>query len=154
MKKRILCIVLACILTVTFLPAYALAAQTTTEETVTYYEDGSYMVSVVETVQSRASGTVTHTKSDTYYSSNNVAQWYIRLIGTFDYNGVIATCTNSTCQVTIHNTNNWYLISKNATKSRNTASCAVTFGIQTEGVTVSRPTYNLSISCDVNGNKI
>ena len=154
MKKRILCFVLACILTVAFLPGYALAAETTTEETVTYYEDGSYLVSVVETVQSRASGTVTHTKSDTYYSSDDVAQWYIRLIGTFDYNGTSATCTKSTCQVTVHNSDDWTLISKNATKNGNTASCAVTFGFMPSGIIVSRPTYTLSISCDANGNKI
>lgn len=154
MKQRIICMILACLMASMFMPCHAFAAEVATEETITYYEDGSYLVSVVETVQHRVSGTVTHAKSNTYYDSNDVAQWYIRLIGTFDYNGNNATCTKSTCQVTIHNSAVWSLISKSTTKSGNTASCAVTFARMTAGVITSRPTFNLSVSCAGDGSKI
>ncbi len=115
-----------------------------------HLEDGSYIIVAVTELQCRATQTRSGSKSYTYYTSDGSAKWKATLSGTFTYNGSSATCTSSSCSVTIYNSS-WYTISKSASKSSNTASASVTMGYKVLGVTTNQVTRNISLSCDKDG---
>ena len=152
--KRIAVLLLTVTMALLLLPANAYAAsifQETQGVKVQRFTDGSYLMITTQTIETYASGTTTGTDTYTYYSANNEIVWKAVLTGTFTYNGTTATCTASSCDVTVYN-NNCYVISKSASKSANTATGAVTIGYKFLGVTVKKETYDLSLSCDPNGN--
>lgn len=115
------------------------------------FDDGSYIKITMDGVTAVASKTVTKSKNYTYYNGDNVASWKITLTGTFTYTGTTSTCTASSCTVTIYN-DSWYVVSKSATKSGNTASATVTMGLKILGITICKDTYNITLTCDKNGN--
>ena len=85
-----------------------------------------------------------------YYNSDGISKWNAVLTGSFSYNGSSATCSSSSVDVTIFDSN-WYVISKSASKSGNTASASVTMGCSYDGIMTTIPA-NLSLKCDKNGN--
>lgn len=116
------------------------------------YEDGSYLEITLEAApQTRASGSLTKTKNYTFTNSNGVAEWKISLTGSFTYTGTTSTCTAASCNVTIYQSN-WSAASKSASKSGNTAYGTARILRKYLGVTVSDKTYNLTLTCDKNGN--
>lgn len=152
--KRIIVLLLTVTMVLLLLPANAYAASPAQDGGITEiqrFTDGSYLVITRQTIETYASGTKTGTDTCTYYSTSDEILWVAVLTGTFTYNGTTATCTSSSCNVTIYS-NNWYVISKSASKSANTATGTVTMGCKFLGVTIMRETYDLSLSCDPNGN--
>ena len=129
------------------LPLFASATQNTNEDII-YMDDGSYIIVTIDSMDTRASGSKTGSKSYNFYSSNDELEWKAVLSGTFTYNGTSATCTSSSCNITVYQ-NNWYEISKTATRSGNTAT--FTMGRKVLGITVSKKDYSLTLSCDANG---
>ena len=117
-----------------------------------YLADGSYFLTTITAQGARANGSNTVSKTQHYYNANNELQWMITVTATFSYNGTSATCTYVTGTTSIVNTNSWYAISKTPSSSGNTATYTVTFEHKVLGVTVSKPTHSVSISCDGNGN--
>ena len=115
------------------------------------FEDGSYFTVSIKEIGTRASGTKTATKTYTYNSSSGTAVWKAVLTGTFTYTGSSALCTASSCDVTIYD-NVWYVVSKTATKSANTATANVTMGEKLLGVTVNKKSATINLTCDANGN--
>lgn len=120
-------------------------------EEIFYFEDGSSMVITILESNSRAAGTKSGTKQCTYRDSEGELSWIATLSGTFTYTGTSSTCTSSSINVTIYDSL-WYNVSKSASKSGNTATGTVTMGLKVLGVTVSKPTYNLTLTCDKDGN--
>ena len=152
--KRIAVLLLTVTMVLLLLPANAYAASDLQETQVTEvqrFTDGSYLVITVQTIETYASGTKTGTATCTYYSTSDEILWVAVLTGTFTYNGTTATCTASSCNVTVYK-NNWYVISKSASKNANAATGTVTMGCKFLGVTIMQETYDLSLSCDPNGN--
>ena len=147
--KRVLPIFLVLTIAIFVFPMYANAAEK--ENNVVYFDDGSYMTAEVITNRMRASGSVTGNKIKTYYDSEGNTKWKAVLTGSFTYTGSSATCTSASIDVTIYDSN-WYVVSKSASKSGNTASASVTMGKKVAGVTVSKVSVNLTLSCDANGN--
>ena len=147
--KRILSILLTLTIAMCVFPMYANA--TGKEDNVLSFDDGSYMTVEVITNGLRASGTVTGNKINTFYDSEGNTKWKAVLTGSFTYTGSSATCTTASVDVTIYDSN-WYVISKSASKSGNTASASVTMGRKAAGVTLSKVNADLSLSCDANGN--
>lgn len=131
------------------LPLFASATQNTNEDII-YMDDGSYIIVTIDSMDTRASGSKTGSKSYNFYSSNDELEWKAVLSGTFTYNGTSATCTSSSCNITVYQ-NNWYEISKTATRSGNTAYATFTMGRKVLGITVSKKDYSLTLSCDANG---
>lgn len=146
--KRVMCGFLTLMLIFALLPVAASASEIT--EQVIPVDDDSYIVVTINTVDSRASGTKTGTKTYTYKSSGATV-WQTTLTGTFSYTGTSATCTSSSCSVSVSDSA-WYTISKSARKSGNSATATVTMGRKVSGVTVDQYTANLKLSCDANGN--
>jgi len=145
--KRVLSLVLAAILVIGVLPICGNAVEI---ETI-YYEDGSYATIEITTYGMRASGSKSGTKTFNYYNNSDVRQWKAVLTGSFSYTGSSATCTSSSMDVTIYDSN-CYVYSKSASKSGNTASGSATVGEKLLGVTVSTVPVSLTLKCDANGN--
>lgn len=152
MKKRLLSVLLLMLIIVSIVPTEVFAVEqiTVSEETI-LFEDGSRLQITIFESSTRASGTKTGYAQCLYSGSDGAAEWRAILTGTFTYNGTTSTCTASSCSVTIYD-NSWYNISKSASKSGNTATATVTMGLKVLGVTVSKPTYNLTLTCDKDGN--
>lgn len=151
MKRRIIAFLLA-VLIVMLLPLSVGALENSiSSEEVVWFEDGSSLVITIQESNSRASGTKTGTKQYTYRDSNGDLSWIAALTGTFTYTGTSSTCTSASINVTIYDSL-WYNVSKSSSKSGNTATGTVTMGLKVLGVTVSKPTYNLTLTCDKDGN--
>ena len=146
--KRLLTLLIVICLALT-IPQAAFASPTVDEEVI-YLDDGRYIVITIETAATRASNTRTGSKSYDCYNSNNELEWKVVLSGTFTYNGTSATCTASSCNVIIYDSD-WYEISKSATKSGSTASATFTVGRKFLGITIEKETHTISLSCNKNG---
>ena len=122
----------------------------TDRNSITYFEDGSYLVVELITIDTRSDSTKTSTKNYTYYGSDNTVQWRGALSATFTYNGTSAACTVSVCTVSITN-GSWYTISKSSSKSGNTAYGYLTMGRKYAGVTVEEKSVTMKLSCSPTG---
>jgi hypothetical protein len=105
--------------------------------------DGSYYVTSIEEsalaaetsapndalqlAPAAASSTSTKTASKTtaYYSSSGVLLWYVKVTGTFTYDGTTSACTSSTVTAASESTA-WKISSKSASKSGNQATAKAT----------------------------
>ena len=150
--KRILSFFLA----MTFLLSAVSAVQATseidrTDIQVLHAEDGGYVVIELHSSSDRTRSAITKTKSYTRYNENDVMLWKASITGSFTYDGRTASCTSSSCSVTIYDSH-WYTISKTAWTDENYAKATVEMGRKLLGVTTLRQTYDLSILCDRYGN--
>ena len=128
--KRSACSILAMLLLVSALSmnCYAIDDKSEIYNTI-HFDDGSYLTECIYITQTRSSGTVSGRKVDTYYASDAATAWQAVLKGTFSYTGSSATCTASSCDVTIYDSA-WYIVSKSASKSGNKATASVTMGLK------------------------
>ena len=147
--KRIVCLFLLLAMLVSILPVSGTATEV--ETTVTYFEDGSYLVETIHIVQSRASNTVSGDKTSVHYENDGTANWKLVVNGTFTYANGVAICRSSTCSVTIYDSA-WYTISKSASKSGASAIANATMGRKSLGVTVQQVSSSVTLTCDGNGN--
>lgn len=116
-----------------------------------YLDDGSYMIIRVHESDLRLTGTKSGNKTYEYYASNGELQWSAVLFGNFTYTGATSSCSASNVSVTVYNTE-WQIVSKGANRNGNVAIGEVTMAKVVLGVTISRITHNMSLTCDANGN--
>lgn len=119
--------------------------------TITTFDDGSYLEIVITEGNTRASNSKSGQKTLSYKNSNGEVEWKAVLSASFTYTGSSATCTSASCTVTTY-LNDWYVVSKSTTRNANTATTQLTMGERVLGVTISKPSYTLTLSCDANGN--
>ena len=149
--KRLFSILLVVVLLFVLLPANTYATTISkADDKIIYFNDGSYLTIELTWMESRASGTKTGSKTYRYNDSDGVEMWRAVLRGTFTYTGSSATCTASSCDVTISDSA-YYVVSKNVSKSGNAALCELTMGRKFLGITINKSTVNMSITCDANG---
>ena len=147
--KRAVCLFLLISMLISVLPMNGSA--TAEESKITYFEDGSYLLETVHSVQGRASGTVSGDKTSVYYGSDGAAGWSVVVSGSFTYANGVAICRSSTCSVTIYDSS-WYTISKYASKSGASAIANVTMGRKSLGITVDQLSATVTLTCDGDGN--
>ena len=151
MKTCIKSLIVA-LLIAALLPINTLAATDTQKDPNTIYLDnGSYITVELSSIESRASGTKTGSKTYTYRGNDGAEEWRAVLKGTFTYTGSSATCTSVSCNVTITDTA-WYTVSKTTSKSGGSALCELIMGRKFLGITIGKETVNMRITCDANGN--
>lgn len=151
--NRIVCIFAVIVSLFCIAPNPVFAADTVTlDEDITYLEDGSYVVTVTEEISTWSSRIKHQTKSITFYDSDDIKQWKILLTGMFTYDGTTSTCTDSVCTVTVYDTDKWYIVSETEKEDGNVASCTVVFGQKFLGITIGKPSYTVTITCDKDGN--
>ena len=146
--RKIASLLLAFALVLGFMP---ISAQATENRNIIILEDGSYIEIHVDESNARITNEKSGTKTYSCYDSSDTLQWQAKLSATFTYNGTIASCTSASCSVTIYESK-WYEISNATTRSGNMATTALTMGKKFLGITVSRPEYTITLTCDKDGN--
>ncbi len=149
--KQFLCILTTCLLIVaTCIPAFAQNSM----QHIQYYDDGSYTVETLTIDKSSFislySSTKKGTRSKIYYSSDNIEQWSVTVIGTFSYGNGSSTCTASSGTAK-SNTADWAISSKSSSKSGNTAKATATAIQYLRGHEVQRKTLSATLSCSSTG---
>lgn len=150
MKKILL--VFACVLFFVSLLPSASAVQT--DETREYLADGSYFVTELEDTSpgiSLLASTATKSKKLTYYSASDVAQWYIKVTGTFTYGDGSAKCTSASVSAGTY-VSNWRIASKSASKSGNRATATATVEQLVQGQALRSVTESVTLTCSSTGN--
>ena len=100
-------------------PANESVDAVTSEDTIEYLEDGSYIVTTTQDVYpeiSVMSKTKSGYKTSTYYNAAHQKQWSITVNGTYTYGDGSATCISATISTAIYN-NDWGMTGKSASKS-------------------------------------
>ncbi len=155
--KKIFTLMLAVLLCVAVFPV-GYAAQSKSPEkqyetiiSVETFTDGSYGVTTLSQVGNIGTkGKVTHTKSYTYYDSDNTMLWQVYLIAAFTYNGTSATCTVASVGHEIYNSA-WQVTSETASKSGNTATGSFTVKRYLLGIPIKTINKTLTMSCSPSG---
>ena len=134
--KRILSILLVCLILGISIPVSYADAASVTEQT-TYFADGSYCVETL---------TVCANETAKYYDSTDKLCWKYDLTASFQVNsGVSATCTSCSDTVTRY-VAEWTFVSKSATKSGNKATG--TAKMKKNGKVATK---TLTLTCSKNG---
>lgn len=151
--RRIISLFLCLIITLSILTPFSAHATETadTNKEIIVFEDGSYLEIVTTSISTRASGSKTGYKAYSYVNNSNVLIWKATLTATFTYTGTSSTCTSANCSVSISDSE-WYVISNSTTRSGNTATTNLTMGRKVLGITVTKPSYTITLSCDKDGN--
>lgn len=133
-------------------PTNAFAGETATDKYVEYFEDGSYIVTELETsgISTFAASTKNYSKSASYYNSDNEKEWTITLSGTFSYTGSSATCTKATKSYKIYD-DHWKVTSSSASKSGNKATGNFTVKRYLAGIPIRTVNKSLTITCSKTG---
>lgn len=76
--------------------------------------------------------------------------WYVKVTGTFKYNGSTSSCINSTV-VASAPASTWSIKSKKASKNGSTAKATATAVQKIDGTTIKTLTKSVSIKCSKNG---
>lgn len=151
MIKRCFFVIFALFMLIGSLPFNVIATNENEVTEVILFEDGSYLeVSIVST-PTRSIYSKNGYKKYVYHDSNDNVSWEAKLSGTFIYTGESATCTTASCTVTVYD-NQWYEVSKSTTRSGNAATTQLTMGRKFLGVTVEKPEYTITLTCDKDGN--
>lgn len=150
MFKRTFSLLSIIVLLLALFPGFASAAEVSENEYIIPLENGCYILVTITEVPSRAANAKTASKTFSFKAEDGTVQWKAVLTGTFTYNGTTATCTASSCDVTIYETD-YYVISKTTGTSSNTATASVTMGRKFLGITIAKETYNMTLTCSPNG---
>lgn len=159
MKKAIISITL--IISVLFssiLSVFASDSPTTyndTSTTVTYFEDGSYIVTTItsdNTLNRSSTFTKSGSKEVLYYNGEDELEWEYILYGEFNVvSGVSAVCTSATYSQAIYGSR-WSFSNGQATALGNTAYGVGNFTKKVLFITTSDVEIDISFTCDVYGN--
>ena len=134
-------------------PFGAMAQSNTQPETeVEYLEDGSYLVTQIESgISLFASGSKTVTKYTSYYNSDDEIQWTLYLKASFTYTGSSATCTSASTSYKIYESA-WKVTDALATKSGRTATGDYVVKKYWLGIITTTVPVKIIATCDNNGN--
>ncbi len=149
--KRVLAAVLSVLLLASLFPsAYAEEPDVQIE----YFADGSYLETVITqetTGISPLATTTTKSKTSTYYSADDVALWYVRVTGTFTYNGSYASCSASSVSAQSYSSN-WEIEKTGHAHYRNQASANATVNQVRENGSVVQTMYRtVTLTCSADG---
>ena len=147
--KRIFWLFTICTMLLCMVPLTAQASENTV--TVEYFDDGSYLVTTISSIDARILTKVS-TKTREYYSADDVIQWKMTVTGEFLYDGTTCNCTYASGTTTIYATSLWGKNSDSASYSGNSGTYTVVFNRKFMGITTNTVTQVLTITCDENGN--
>lgn len=116
-----------------------------------YFDDGSYAVIEIFTLDTRATSTRVGYKTYTYYQADGQVEWIAKLTATFEYDKTTASCVSAYCDITIEDSS-WQIGTNNVTRSGATATANVTMLQKFLGITINTESTVISLTCDPNGN--
>lgn len=141
--------------------SYAMSTTITdAENEVTYFEDGSYLVTTLAkeiTPISRAVDQMVFTKTATAYDSSNKARCALTVVGAFEVNkGVSVKCVGVKTETAVYQSG-WSV--ENISTSRNnssttkaSATASGQFVHRVAGIVTEKLPVSVTVSCDKNGN--
>lgn len=147
-------IFLALTLTVAFAAhPLSIMADTTspTQATREYFEDGSYIETVIESNNNSRSSIKNASKTATYKNASGESLWYAKVTANFYFDGNTSSCTSSSASGGSY-VSTWRILNKSASRTGNTGSASVTAGAYYSGIFVNSYTEIVTLSCDKNGN--
>ena len=153
MKKRLISFILFFSFVFSVLGITVCAAETTDSNAeITYFEDGSYLVTIIteEPVNAQARGTAqtkNGQKSTYFYSSTNKLLCSLTVYGTFTYDGTTARATNASYSYTVDHSF-WSFDSGSCSKSGSKVTATATFNFLSF---VQSRTISVSLACSPNG---
>ncbi len=136
--------------------AFALidTASPETHTTIKYFEDGSYIETIITEENTCFSTFATTTKRGskklTYKNDQDEIQWTATITGIFTYTGSNSTCTSSSITYSITNTK-WKITSATASKSYNKATGNVTAKRYALGIPVQTVEETITLTCSATG---
>lgn len=146
--KKSLSLLLSCLLFFMCFNITAFASES--NESITYFDDGSYIITVITESPTQATKTKSGTKTTSYYNADNEKVWDATLRETFTYTGSSATCTNSTISYNIYN-NNWKITSATASKSSNKAIGDIIAKRYVLGIPTKTVEQTITLTCSASG---
>lgn len=150
MKKLLLCLSLCCIL-LQPINLSALENEKIISTTVEYLDDGSYYeTTITENINLFRASTTSGAKTTKYYNANKVAQWYVKVSGTFSYSSSSATCTSSSVSAGVYKSI-WKIASKSASKSGNKATAKGSANQYYNGNIVNTKSISTTLICSTSG---
>ena len=120
-----------------------------------YLDDGSYIVTYLDDGITYLPGdapnatVVTKSKTKKFYNSEGATMWYVRVVGTFRYNGTTSTCTEVSHAASAPGST-WSIISASSSKSGNHATATAT-ARHTLGNSYSDYTRSVTLTCSPTG---
>lgn len=149
MKKLSVFLILLCMI---IFPAQAFASTgNDIEDTdvayceVTIEEDAPPLIQTMATTKTK-SGSRTHT----FYNSAGKQLWYVKVSGTFTYNGSTSKCTASSVTAA-SSVSNWKMSNKSASKSGATATAKATAKLYSGSSVVQTINQTAKVSCSKSG---
>lgn len=127
----------------------------TVSESTEYFADGSSVTTTITQFisqnQTRATKTVSGSKTQTAKNSSGDVLYKFKVTGTFSVNeGISSTCTAVSCSAS-DLASGWSLYSSSTSKSGNTASATGIFKYKVLGITTQTQEMLSSLTCDANG---
>lgn len=124
-------------------------------ETTQYFEDGSYITTIVTQnpclITRSSAYTLSGAKTSVCYNSNNEELFRFTVYGTFSVNsGISATCTEASCSSSITD-NEWSETFSSASAIKNQAIGNATFTQVKKDVIIGTQKCHIVLSCDKNG---
>ena len=147
--KKIFIFILAFLMsfnTICSLPVFANTINGGTTTEYTFYDDGSYMVTRI----TGSSSTTTKSKISSYYSNNNVELWYVKVTGTFTYNGTSSKCTDSRVTAASYSSA-WKISNKSASKSGSSATAKATANFYVGSRIEKTINKSVTLTCSAKG---
>ncbi len=154
MKKNIfisLILIVAVMISCFSMPVHAAEEEIVTSTMVEYFDDGSYLVTIItEEVNNSRASVKSGTKTSTYSNSDGETQWTYKVTGTFSYTGSSSTCTAVSDSYSISN-DNWHMSNHSCSKSGNKASGTVTMKYKVLGITTNTISRDVTLTCSATG---
>lgn len=155
MKKIFLLIT---VIVMAMFPMTVFAQTDNTQSTIEYLEDGSYFETVIEdeaTIDNQIfalSASTTKTKSKTVYykNSDGDTMWYVKVTGTFKYDGDTAKCTSASVTAASKNSN-WKVSNKSSSATGNKAKASATGKKYYSGNVIKTINKTVTLTCSPTG---
>ncbi|WP_095175886.1 MULTISPECIES: hypothetical protein [Blautia] len=117
-----------------------------------YLENGDYIETVISEypIASYASNSKSGSKTSTYYNSDDVALWYVKVTGSFTYTGSSVRCTGASVSADSYSSY-WGISNRSSSYSGNIATAKATGTHYFGNAVVERVNETVNLSCSVNG---
>ena len=152
MKKKLLALFVIAILVLSTQSAFAYTPSKTVS--VEYFENGDYIVTIIEDVFTEQSvtraTTVTKSKTLNYNNANGETLWYVKVTGMFSYGDGTAKCLSSSPSAAAP-ASSWNVYDIHGSKSGATASATATGKQTINGIVTNSLTRTVTLTCSPTG---
>lgn len=140
------------------IPTTSFAQTRAVTSSVEYLDDGSYFETIIEDENigfnlnyiTTTSTTKTKSKTTYYKNSSGTTLWYVKVTGTFTYNGISAKCTSASVTATSQNSN-WKVSNKSSSATSNKAKASATGKKYYLGEVIQTINKTVTLTCSPTG---